>query len=303
MCLSGISSRLPLRLLVRQEMATRKIKWTSKADNGRKFRGQPSDRQQTDVRRQFKKPRQSGADEVLQTDAVAGRGTGVNKDDFWYIESSSTDMMPSEEVRETVEVVMEREDSEDSEDDCIPIAQTRHKTKVIVVAEDEVSSEDATQMPEKGVLMTPKLGLLGIGTEVMRQFDEGLFVGTAQSYDRKTDLYKILYSNGDGEDMDQEEYIYAYQLATANGGDANDLSSRDSADEESAYQLPKQVSFAPTLHRYNFYASISLWPYYLQDKPARTKRTIRIRASKPSKAKATKLEVRQLCNLPSLLPC
>ncbi len=35
--------------------------------------------------------------------------------------------------------------------------------------------------------------------------------------------------------MDEEEYVYAYQLAMANGGDANDLSSRDSVDEESAY--------------------------------------------------------------------
>jgi hypothetical protein len=58
-------------------------------------------------------------------------------------------------------------------------------------------------------------------------------------------LYKILYSDGDGEDMDQQEYVYAYQLAIANGGDANDLSSRDSADEESAYQLPKEVIIYP----------------------------------------------------------
>ncbi len=40
--------------------------------------------------------------------------------------------------------------------------------------------------------------------------------------------------------MDEDEYMYAYQLALANGGDSNDLSSRDSADEESAYQLPKK---------------------------------------------------------------
>ncbi len=102
--------------------------------------------------------------------------------------------------------------------------------------------------------MTPKLGLLGIGTEVMRQFDAGLFVGTAQSYDRKDKLYKILYSDGDMEDMDQEEYVYAYQLALANGGDTNDLSSRDSADEESAYQLPK-------MKVNSMYLRIYLWSY------------------------------------------
>jgi hypothetical protein len=132
-------------------------------------------------------------------------------------------------------------DSDDCEEDNIPIAQTRNKDKVTVVVEDEVSSDDEVMMPETGVQMRPKMGLLGIGTEVMRQFDEGLFTGTVQSYDRKTDLHKILYSDGDGEDMEEDEYVYAYQLAMANSGDANDLSSRDSADEESAYQLPKQV--------------------------------------------------------------
>jgi hypothetical protein len=74
----------------------------------------------------------------------------------------------------------------------------------------------------------------------MRQFDAGLFLGTVLVYNSKDDgLYKIEYSDGDREDMDEGEYIYAYQLALANGGDANDLSSRDSVDEESAYILPK----------------------------------------------------------------
>jgi hypothetical protein len=180
-------------------MATRKIKWTSKADNGRKFRGKPTDRERSYVTRQFKKPRQTGGDKVLQTDAIGVGGDADKSREFWYIESSSTDMMPSDKVLEAGEVVVEREDSEDSEDDNIPIAQTRHKDKGSVVAEELVSSEDETEMPETGVVMTPKLGLLGIGTEVMRQFDEGLFVGTVQSYDRKTDFYKILYSDGDGE--------------------------------------------------------------------------------------------------------
>ncbi len=42
------------------------------------------------------------------------------------------------------------------------------------------------------------------------------------------------------EDMGEEEYVCTYQLALANGGDANDLLSRDSVDKESAYQLPKK---------------------------------------------------------------
>jgi hypothetical protein len=223
-------------------MATRKFKWTSKADNGRKGRGKHTDRERSDVTRQFKKPRQTGGDQVLQTDALSVGGEAGNSRDFRYIESSSTDMLPSEKVLEVEELVVEREDSEDSEEDNIPIAQTRPKAKGSVGAKELGTSEDDTEMTETSVTITPKLGLLGIGTEVMRQFDEGLFVlGTVQSYDRKTDLYKILYSDGDGEDMDQNEFVYAHQLAMANGGDANDLSSRDSADEESAYQLPKKV--------------------------------------------------------------
>ena len=114
--------------------------------------------------------------------------------------------------------------SDSDEDDNIPIAETLD------------SDEDFTAPTS---VMTPKLGLLGIGTEVMRQFDAGLFLGTVISFNSKDGLYKIEYTDGDREDMDEPEFIYAYQLALDNGGDEKDLSSRDSADEESAYILPK----------------------------------------------------------------
>ncbi len=206
-------------------MATRKMKWTSKAENGRTFRGKPKERQASSVTRPFKKPRQAVEDEAKQTDV--------------------TEVVSPEIVVEAEVVVVEIEDSEETKDDNTPIRRTRQKAKVSVVVEELVSSQDETESPDTGMVMTPKLGLLGIGTEVMRQFDERLFVGTVQSYDRKTDLYKILYSDGDGEHMDQKEYVSAYQLVMENGGNANDLSSRDSADEESAYQLPKEVRTYP----------------------------------------------------------
>ncbi len=247
MCLSSFLSSLSLDCLVRREMAP-KVKWTSKADNGRNFRGKPKDRERSDVTRQFKKPRQYGADKVLQTDAIDVEVGGESGRDHWYIESSSSALKPLETVCEAEQEVVEVQDSEDSEDDNIPVAQTILKDKGKVQAEDVVSSEEETQRPETEEFLCPKLGLLGIGTEVMRKFDAGLFSGTVQSYDRKTDLYKILYSDGDGEDMDYNEYVYAYQLAIANGGDANDLSSRDSAEEESAYQLPKEVTPDPHCH-------------------------------------------------------
>ncbi len=66
------------------------------------------------------------------------------------------------------------------------------------------------------------------------------------------------------EDMDQEEYVYAYQLALANGGDTNDLSSRDSADEESAYQLPKMKVIQSILeHIYGLTFICSQSPFIL----------------------------------------
>jgi hypothetical protein len=163
-------------------MAITKLKWTSKADNGRKFRGNPRDRESSSVTRQFKKPRQAGQEKVLPTDAIGEDGTGDKSGDFWYIESSSTDMVVPSVVTEAAHVQINTTGSDDSEEDNIPIAETRNKDKVAVVVEEEVSSEDDTVMPETGVQMTPKLGLLGIGTEVMRQFDEVLFVGTVQSY-------------------------------------------------------------------------------------------------------------------------
>ncbi len=35
-----------------------------------------------------------------------------------------------------------------------------------------------------------KFGLLSIGTELMRQFDSGLYHGTVRSYDKKEDLIR-----------------------------------------------------------------------------------------------------------------
>jgi hypothetical protein len=132
---------------------------------------------------------------------------------------------------ETAEGVIEVAEDSDGSEDNIPFSEL--KEKIVAEREEIDSDENYTQLPDTGVDMTPKLGLLGIGTEVMRQFDDGLFIGTVQSYDRVASLYKILYSDGDMEDMDEEEFVYAYQLAMANGGDASDLSSRDSADKES----------------------------------------------------------------------
>jgi hypothetical protein len=69
--------------------------------------------------------------------------------------------------------------SASSDDDNIPIAQT-------------LDSDEEFTAPS--TVMKPKLGLLGIGTEVMRQFDAGLFLGTVQAFNSKDGLYRIKYS-------------------------------------------------------------------------------------------------------------
>ena len=142
-------------------------------------------------------------------------------------------MIVPETEEADVESPLPQFDADDSEDDNIPIAQTRLKSNEVPKYSD--SEEEFTPL---STTMKPKLGLLGIGTEVMRQFDAGLFLGTVLSFNSKDGLYKIEYTDGEREDMDEAEFIYAYQLALGNGGDENDLSS-DSADEESAYILPK----------------------------------------------------------------
>jgi hypothetical protein len=81
------------------------IKWTSKAENGRKFRGKPRDTEETALRRQFKKPRRTGEETILKTDALDGRE-----------EDPVVTAKVVIEVEETAEVVIVNEDSDGSED-------------------------------------------------------------------------------------------------------------------------------------------------------------------------------------------
>ncbi len=73
----------------------------------------------------------------------------------------------------------------------------------------------------------------------------GLFVGTVKANVKKEDLYKIEYSDGDREEYDKEEFIYAYQLALEHGDHdeetVEEIRQNDqwSSEEESAYVLPK----------------------------------------------------------------
>jgi hypothetical protein len=108
--------------------------------------------------------------------------------------------------------------------------------------QDSDDERPIVQTLDKGL---PKFGLLSIGTEIMKQFESGLFVDTVKAYDRKEDLYKIEYSDGDREEFDKEEFIYAYQLALEHGDDDEETieqicqNDQRSSEEESAYVLPK----------------------------------------------------------------
>ncbi len=99
-------------------------------------------------------------------------------------------------MAEAAEVVIDTKDSDDSEDDNLTMRRQDLRVRSPelgmkkLVQTQKISTHRCPA--ETGIHMTPKLGLLGIGTEVMRQFDERLFVGTVQSFDRKTDLYKAI---------------------------------------------------------------------------------------------------------------
>ena len=65
-------------------------------------------------------------------------------------------------------------------------------------------------------------GLEAVGAFVARDFGEdGVFIGTVISFEELSDgvkLYRVKYSDGDIEDLDQEEYNYAYALKLQRDG-------------------------------------------------------------------------------------
>jgi hypothetical protein len=94
---------------------------------------------------------------------------------LWVLERIPETEEPilQDEAIPQAQVVIDTIESASSEEDNIPIAQTRLKN--CKGRQDSDSEEDFTPLSETVINMKPKLGLLGIGTEVMRQFDAGLF--------------------------------------------------------------------------------------------------------------------------------
>jgi hypothetical protein len=166
------------------------------------FRGKPQDTDETALRRQLKKPHRTGEtnDSEVRHLTVTEIQMNASMDGGVVSVEDSPEAQPYETLESEVEIEV-AEDSDGSEDN-IPFSQL--KEKIVAEREGLESDEDYTTLPDTNEKMTPKLGLLGIGTEVMKQFDDGLFVGTVLSYNRKDSLYKIEYSDGDMEHMDEE---------------------------------------------------------------------------------------------------
>ncbi len=55
-----------------------------------------------------------------------------------------------------------------------------------------------------------------VGQPVAKQFEAGMFVGKVERIENKRErcLYNIMYEDGDGEDMDENEYEDAWFLYT-----------------------------------------------------------------------------------------
>jgi hypothetical protein len=117
-----------------------KGEWTSKADNGWKFRGKPRDREESSVKRQFKKPRNTGGDKVLPTVAIEPQ-LGCPSLVLERIPETEETNLQDEAIPQD-QVVIDTIDSASSEEDNIPIAQTRLKN--CNVRSDKIQTQKKT---------------------------------------------------------------------------------------------------------------------------------------------------------------
>jgi hypothetical protein len=108
----------------------------------------------------------------------------------------------------------------------------------------------------KSTELRQKFGVLAIGEAVCRDFGtDGIFYGTINAFRREgsDDLYTVRYTDGDQEDLDLEEYNFAYSLWLTEEGwqveEENDLQAEevwkadgaDAQSEEDDYSDPKPL--------------------------------------------------------------
>ncbi len=98
--------------------------------------------------------------------------------------------------------------SGDSDEDDVPLSQ--------IIAQEKLKiTETVTEMT---------VGQDSIGRKVAKRFEAGVFIGEVISVagQRGRHLYKILYEDGDGEDMNEKEFLQACAMFRNKEDKAND---------------------------------------------------------------------------------
>jgi hypothetical protein len=109
--------------------------------------------------------------------------------------------------------------------------------------------KEVTKISTPNLDLAQKFGVLAVGEAVCRDFGaDGIFYGTINAYRREStgELYTVRYSDGDQEDLDTEEYNFAYALWLSEEGwnaEEADVNSEEgwTADEEEAFVEPVPV--------------------------------------------------------------
>ena len=77
------------------------------------------------------------------------------------------------------------------------------------------STRKRKEIQVKNTELSQKFGVLAIGETICREFGfDGIFYGTINAFRREgeIELYTVRYIDGDQEDLDLEEYNFAYAL-------------------------------------------------------------------------------------------
>ncbi len=158
----------------------------------------------------------------------------VDKPTYWDHDALSVEDRRSRAKRNREESqcvdesdLIENEKEDDEGEDDVPIFQTLAKRTTY--GEQEAA----------------KLGDQAVGAKVSRKFGKlGLFTGEVVGFDKDNSLYSVEYVDGDREDFDEAEYLFAFDLYQSNERSAhyNDSASDDDGftlDESDCEDSPK----------------------------------------------------------------
>ncbi len=136
-------------------------------------------------------------------------------------------------------LITETEETErptsDTEEDNIPVIQT------LVRKEKEETERPTSDTEEDNIPVIHTLvrkeneiptGEMCVGKTVLKQFDEGLFKGTVTGATKQRGryLYHVVYEDGDSEDLNDKEFMKAYDMFKTNNAILVDKSKGKSED-------------------------------------------------------------------------